>query len=56
MNISKNNNVDKSIYSAASLDKQIADVQKERFDFLSDVAGQIKELKEEIGKPGETDE
>jgi|TARA_R110001583_G_scaffold122251_3_gene273527 hypothetical protein len=56
MNISKNNNVDKSIYSAATLDKQIADVRKERFDFLSDIAGRIQELKEELGKPGETDE
>ena len=56
MNISKNNSIDRSIYSAASLDKQIADAQKERFDFLSDIAGRIKELKEELGKPGETDE
>lgn len=56
MNVSKNNNVDKSIYSAAPLDKQIADVQKERFDFLSDIAGRIQELKEELGKADETDE
>ena len=48
MNISKNNNVDKSIYSAATLDKQIADVRKERFDFLSDIAGRIQELKKRL--------
>ncbi len=53
-----NNNTDKPIYAAPSLEQSIqmsADLEKERFDFLSDIAGRIKELKEELGKPGETD-
>ena len=53
-----NNNTDKPIYAAPSLEQSIqmsVDLEKERFDFLSDIAGRIKELKEELGKPGETD-
>ena len=56
MNISKNNNVDRSIYSAATLDKQIADVRKKKFLFLPDIEGRKKELKEKLGKQGEPDE
>ena len=42
---SKTGNVDKSIYSTPSLKEQImmaTDLEKERFDFLSDIAGSIK--------------
>ncbi len=54
----KNNNIEKSIYTKPSLKEEIriaADIEKEKFDFLSDIAGSIKALKEELGKPGETD-
>jgi|TARA_R110002020_G_scaffold85537_5_gene211049 hypothetical protein len=58
---SKTGNVDKPIYTARSLEEEIkmriaSDIEKEHFDFLSDIAANIKALKEELGKPGETDE
>ena len=54
----KNNNIEKSIYTMPSLKEEIriaADMDKIKYDFLSDIAGSIKALKEELGKPGETD-
>ena len=47
---SKTGNVDKPIYTARSLEEEIkmriaSDIEKEHFDFLSDIAANLKTLK-----------